>query len=463
MVDSGALERGASERASSPSRKLSPGPGLPAAKVAAHQLARIHEAMVEIVAKRGYGELKVRDIVDCAEVSTRAFYELFASKEDCFLQTYGLISRRATQRIIAAQAEEEDWRKRARLVFAKFVDELEKAPEGAHLALVDAYAAGEEPLRQAWRTERIFEGMLVECFARAPDGVAVPPLLVEGMVAGVARVARNRLLTGRLSELRDSSDELIEWMLCCSDPAAVQLLDLDLRSVWRNTVLESFDSSAFDDEVDPWPSTGDRALVLAAIAGLALENGWRGLTASRICSTAAVSRRKFSAYFDDVEDCYLAALEQRAGEAMAQAARARSAAKSPEGGVYRAIAALCEHIADDAFLARVCLTEDFSDAPDGTRSRLRLTAAVQELFNDASPGTPRPPAVVTQASSGAIWALFHHHIIRDRPRRRQISATLAFLALAPRVGGSAALAAIEAEQSAEPMRALRPARHSTSH
>ena len=72
-------------------RKLPPGPGRPAKQVAAHQLARILAATTGIVAEQGYGALKVREVVGYAEVSTRAFYEHFSSKEDCFLQTYELI------------------------------------------------------------------------------------------------------------------------------------------------------------------------------------------------------------------------------------------------------------------------------------------------------------------------------------------------------------------------------------
>src|SRR6187399_977339 len=91
------------EERSFPRRKLSPGPGLAPQQVARHQLARIHRATIEIAARDGYQALKVRDIVRQAEVSTRAFYEHFGSKEDCFLRTYDLISRRTTRRIIAAQ------------------------------------------------------------------------------------------------------------------------------------------------------------------------------------------------------------------------------------------------------------------------------------------------------------------------------------------------------------------------
>jgi AcrR family transcriptional regulator len=435
------------EERSVPRRKLSPGPGLAPQQVASHQLARIHKATIEIAAKDGYRALKVRDIVSEAEVSTRAFYEHFGSKEDCFLRTYDLISRRATRRIIAAQMGEPDWRKRSQLVLEEFVRELEAGPDGARLALVEASLAGEASLEQVWRAERAFESMLAECFSRDPGGVVVPPMIVEGIVAGIASVSRDRLLAGKVADLSGLSGELVDWALCYPDRVATELARLDRQSVWRDTTLEPLPVASSSAE-EPWSSTGDRALILAAIAELAAAHGYAGLTAPRIRAAASVSRRKFEAHFDGVEDCYLAALEQRVARAMAQAARAQTAADSWAGGVYRAIAALCEYIVADAFLVRVCLTNDFPPGPDGHRSRRRLLAAVKELLSESTPEAAHSPPSGFAASTGAIWSLFHHHIIRNRTQHRQIAATLSYLALAPAISAPTAVAAIQGQQSA---------------
>ena len=419
--------------------RLSPGPGMAAKDVAAHQLARIHSATIGIVAERGYEALKVRDVVSYAEVSTRAFYELFGSKEDCFLQTYDLIARRASRRIVAAQAGEPDWRKRSQLIFDEFLRGLEQRPENARLALVEAYAAGETALEQAWRTERAFEGMLGECFARSPDGVVVPPLVIEGVVAGIAGVSRSHLLAGTMPKLLATKAELLDWTLCHVDEAATELEALDRGSIWRDTTHEPLPAE---------PVRGDRALIITAVAELATRHGYSRLTAARVRSAAGVSRKKFEAYFDDLEDCYLAALEQRAADALAQAARAQTAASSWAGSVYRAISALCSQVSTDRFLASVCLSDDFPPGPDGTRSRRRLLDAITELLSDSSPQTTPATPFQATASSVAIWSLFHHHVIRDAPLHRQVAATLSYLALVPVIGAPAAIAAIRREQHA---------------
>jgi AcrR family transcriptional regulator len=410
--------------------------------VAAHQLARIHDATIGIVAERGYAGLKVRDVVGYAEVSTRAFYELFSSKEDCFLRTYELISRRATHRILAAQAGERDWRGRLRLVFEEFLGGLEQRPEDAHLTLVEAYRAGDASRERAWRAERAFEATLAEALARAPGGVTVPALVIEGMVAGIAGVSRSCLVEGRLAELFEASGELLEWALSLPDGSASELEKLDRQSIWRDTTLEPLPAG----EDEPWPTSGDRALILKAVAGLAANAGYESLTAARVRSAAHVSRKKFNAHFEDAEDCYLAALEQHAGAAMAQASRAQAAASGWEGGVYRAIAALSSQIASDKFLARTFLADDFPPGPAGHRSRRRLTEALAELL--ALPEATHPPSFAAGASAGAVWSVFHHHTLRDRAVGRQVAATLSYLALAPAVGAPAALAAIRGEHGA---------------
>lgn len=429
-------------------QKLSPGPGMLASEVGAHQSARIQKAMVEIVAERGYSAVKVRELVLLAGVSSRAFYENFASKEDCFLRTYELVARRATRRIVAAQAGERDWRERPLLLFDAFARELEEKPNTARFALVEAYAAGPVALEQARRAERTFEGMVGESFARAPSGIVVPPLVVEGMVAGIARVARGRLTAGKELELPGLAGEMMEWALCYPGESANSLAELDLGSVWRNTRLQPIVAPSGPGGEEMWPTTGDRALLLSSVAALAVADGYSNLTVTRIRSGAGVSRKVFDTYFDGVEDCFVAALEQRAGEAIAQAARAQTAGRSWSGGVYRAVAAFCDQIAGDPLLASVCLTDDFAVGSTGSRLRQRLIEAVAEQLGDSAPLELRAGALATEASAGAVWSLFHHHIVRERLQRRQVAATVSFMALAASIGAPAAVAAIQSEQVA---------------
>jgi len=440
------LERAVGEP-EAPFAKLRPGPGQSASNVAADQSARIHGAMIEIVADRGYEAVKVRELVLLAGVSSRAFYEAFSSKEDCFLRTYEMVVRHAAKRIVAAQTGEHDWRERPRLIFAAFAEELQIEPATARFVLSEAHAAGHAAIEQAQRAKHTFETMIGESFARAPNGIAVPPMVIEGMVAGIGRVSRTRLLAGEEEVLRGLTAELIKWALCYPGKSANGLAELDRGSVWRNTMLEPLVSAPATAGGNEWPPAGDRAVIVTAAGKLAAVYGYAHLTVPRIRSAASVSRAVFNTYFEGVEDCFVAALDERAGDALSQASRAQTAGRDASGGTYRAIAALCEQVADDPILASVCLADDFVLNSIGARSRQRVMGAFAEQFVENGPIGERASDLSIEATAGATWAIFNQHMIKGWSQRNQIAATLSFMVLAPTVGSLTALTAIQREQS----------------
>jgi AcrR family transcriptional regulator len=405
--------------------------------------------MIQIVAERGYEAVRLRELVLLAGVSSRAFYEHFESKEDCFLRTYELIVGRATRRIFVAQMNELDWHARARTVFVEFARELKRAPDAARFALIEAYITGPAALEQARSTECRFQEILAESLARDPRGAVVPPIVLEGITAGVVHVARARLLIGREGELLDLESALMKWALSYIDEPATALVELDNKSVWRNTVLEPHGGSSIGVSNETWLPKGNRTLILAAVAKHAAADGYHKLTVSRIHCSAGVSRKEFKAHFKGVEDCFIAALEHRVREALGQAARAQAASRTWPGGIYRSIAALCECIEADPFLARACLTKEFAVAGvDGRRCRRRLTSDVIEQLAGNIPREHYPGEIALEATEGAIWAVFHRHLVKDRRSGRKVAAALSYLALSPMVGASAAVAAIRNEQAA---------------
>jgi AcrR family transcriptional regulator len=424
--------------------KLSPGPGLLKSEVADHQSARIHRAMIEITAEQGYDAVKVRDVVQLAGVSTRAFYSLFTGKEDCFLRTHELLVRRAARGIIISQAGEHGWQERLDLVFSALANILADEPDAVCLATVDAYAAGPAALEQARRARSTIEAMIGETFTRAPRGVAVPPLVIEGMVAGVAQVVRGRFLSGGKQELPDLASKLGEWVSCYPGQDIARIPECDARPLSKKPGSEmgpSTPSRSVDD---------DRGIILAATAKLAAAEGYGDLTIPRIRAGAGVSRRIFNNHFKTVEDCFLVVLEQRADEAIEQAGRAQIGGRTWSGGIYRAIAILCDRVAGDPILANACLADDFPPGSSGSRCRKRLIAAVTAQLVESIPADQRPSDLLTEATLGAIWELFHHHVVRSSPAQRpQIAATLSYMALAPIIGPSAAFVAIREEQGAQ--------------
>jgi AcrR family transcriptional regulator len=427
-------------------RKLSPGPGMAAQEVASHQRARIHAAMIEIVGDEGYEAITVRKVSQLAGVSTRAFYQHFEGKEECFLRTYELVVQRAANRIVAAQSGERDSRERLRLAFAAFAREIESKPRAARLALIEAFAAGPAALERMRCTDTIFEAMIAESFGRIQDGIEMSPLLIKGIVAGVTCVARARLLEGREEELSEISDELLEWALSLRTDVVGELGVLDRRPIPPCDAIDKSLATVRTSGRSERTRETDRDLILAATAKLAATDGYWQLTAPRIRSAAGVSRRSFNANFDSVEDCFLASLDAHTSKALEYAATQAARGRNWLGGVYQAIASLCSYIAHDPVLTKLGFTEVFAPGPNGMRRRERLMVDIAGRFRASAPSAKRPSKLVAEASTGAIWGVLHRHITSGRAQQLpQLAATLSYLALAP-VGNQAALNAIRDEQ-----------------
>jgi AcrR family transcriptional regulator len=422
-----------------PYAKLHPGPGWPREQAASHQRARIYAAMIELVSERGYGAVTVRELVRMAGVSPRTFYEHFADKDACFLRTYGLIVRRSTKRVGAAQKDCHDWREQLRLAFCAWADGIACEPRAARLALVEAFAGGPAALEQMRRAEGHYEAMIEQSFAGAPDPVPAPALVIKGIVGGVHRVARAQLLAGRANELPGLVDELLEWMLCFRCHVATSLAQLDASSVpvVPSAAPPTHDGAARDE---------DRARILDAVARLAAREGYWQLTVPRIRAVAGVSRKRFDEHFEDVQGCFIAALERLTERALAHAVPAGAAARTWPGGLHRALCSLCASIAADPVLARLGFIEVFAPGPDGMLCRERVIAGVAESLRISAPAGQRPSELAAEASVGAVWGIVHHHVALGRAHQLpRITGVLSYLALAPAIGAEQAVEAIAAE------------------
>src|ERR1700694_5830109 len=67
---------------------------LPRDVVLVSQSERLLEAVVDVVADKGYAATRVADIVARAGVSLATFYQQFRDKDDCFLAAYMAGSKR---------------------------------------------------------------------------------------------------------------------------------------------------------------------------------------------------------------------------------------------------------------------------------------------------------------------------------------------------------------------------------
>jgi len=389
--------------------KLSPGPGRSAAEVADHQRARIHDAMLELVAERGYGSVRARELARLAGVSTRAYYELFGTKEECFLRTYELVARRIAGRLFSLPESEEDWRERVRLAFDAFFAEIADDPRVGRLALIEVYGACPDGSHRLRRLERTFEERLEEDFAHGPDGVEAQPLLVRAVVAGMIGVARSRLLAGREDELHALPDRLAEWACSLRSGTIAEPTDftpqIKAPREWAASSSLGLSSESTAAEGKARAPQGERDLFLSAVAKLAAVQGYEGITERNLCDAAGASQRSFRAHFAGIEDCLLEAAGASTREVLARAAAARSTTRDWSDGINRAVGSICADVAADPVFASLHFDALFAMGRPGLECRERLMAEARRCLCEAGPARASIDELEAEASVDAIWGV----------------------------------------------------------
>lgn len=143
------------------------------------QRAKLLDAMVKVVAEKGYEAATVADAVKEAKVSRGTFYELFESKEACLAAAYRLGHDVLAARVTAAVTEATDWREELRLGIRAYLRTFDEEPLFARVYLLE------------WAPVHAERDAAIRRFARrygasfARGGVEVPEAALFLLAAGV--------------------------------------------------------------------------------------------------------------------------------------------------------------------------------------------------------------------------------------------------------------------------------------
>ncbi|GAA4092498.1 TetR/AcrR family transcriptional regulator [Nonomuraea soli] len=177
------------------------------------QRERLVEAMLRLVARRGYAATSVPDVIAAARVSRNAFYAQFADKEACFLAGCERDLPDMIDTIYAAASEAgDDWTEALRLGLLAYLRWWQERPEYAQAYFVELPRAGERAAAQRDAAYRPFLDMLAALAGRArpesrPLGDAVPRLIVYGATEFIASEVR----AGRATTLESSAGDLFHY------------------------------------------------------------------------------------------------------------------------------------------------------------------------------------------------------------------------------------------------------------
>jgi AcrR family transcriptional regulator len=176
------------------------------------QRSRIHQAMIEVVAERGYPETRVVDVIGGAGVSRKTFYELFESKEDCFLAAYDVLLENLLEEVTNPFESKsgEPWAERIAVGLEALLEHLARHPAEARFAVVEVLAAGPKALAKRDAALRQFTGFLES--GRSESSVDLPGITSIAVAGGVNELLYSEILHGAVGRLPSRLPDLMFWV-----------------------------------------------------------------------------------------------------------------------------------------------------------------------------------------------------------------------------------------------------------
>lgn len=176
------------------------------------QRSRIHQAMIEVVSERGYPETRVVDVIGVAGVSRKTFYELYDSKEDCFLAAYDvLLGNLLTEATDGYEARPgAPWAEKVGNALQALLEHLAAHPDEARFAIVEVLAAGPKALARRDAAIRQFTGFLEA--GRSETSVELPGITSLAIAGGINELLYSEILHGAAVRLPSRLPDLIFWI-----------------------------------------------------------------------------------------------------------------------------------------------------------------------------------------------------------------------------------------------------------
>ncbi|MEX2194394.1 MAG: TetR/AcrR family transcriptional regulator [Thermoleophilaceae bacterium] len=193
-------------------RRLPPGRhGLSRDHVVKSQRERVQDAVVELVAEKGYLETTVQEITKRAGVSKATFYENFADKEDCFWSANDTRFLALALAVNNGYDEGGDaWPGRLRGGIKALLEFLAAEHAFARVVFIEALAVGESGLARRHLVLTALRSYFdPELRPEMNVGVERPNLVAEAVVDSLAGMLFTRILEHRAQELPDDLDDFV--------------------------------------------------------------------------------------------------------------------------------------------------------------------------------------------------------------------------------------------------------------
>jgi AcrR family transcriptional regulator len=165
---------------------------------------RLMENALRLATVEDLRELSAPRIADEANVSIDAFFELFESKDECYLAALDMLAGELLRVTADEGLASADWPRAVRRAIGELMLYLADRPHYARTIAAEAFAAGPDAVQRNFELARALATLLTEGAPGEPPG----RLTVEGVGGAIWNTVRCQVASGRVQLLPALSDYL---------------------------------------------------------------------------------------------------------------------------------------------------------------------------------------------------------------------------------------------------------------
>jgi AcrR family transcriptional regulator len=217
---------------------LGPGrPRLSEEEVAENHRQRIMFATSQVVQEHGYTTATVAEITRLAGIDGRAFYRVFADKQEAFSAIHELGFQYLMATTAGAFFAGKSWPERLWEAFRAAAQSIDDTPTFAHVAFVEAYAVGPRAIQRVEDSRAAFTIFLQEGYRWQQSGAPPSRLALEAIITTIFEIV---YLRARASATPKTAGFVSHFVHLCltpfmGAPAADELIDEQLAGTRKSS------------------------------------------------------------------------------------------------------------------------------------------------------------------------------------------------------------------------------------
>lgn len=412
-------------------RRLRPGPGMPREEVECNQRERLYGATVALMSEKGYQATTLSELCSLSGVSSRSFYDLFASKHELFLEMLKAVIELAIGYAVSNQdlsagaggGGAKEWEAAARRGFDAFIEMVVAQPATARVMLIEAYAAGPEAMAPIEAAMEGFEWLTRQTAEGSAERAGMPAEMITAHIGASRELASARLREGRERELPALLDEM--WDLISSYRPPPE----PLRLAGRGPAAGAESLEAHDH--------AERAI--RAFAVVAAEKGYAATTIDEVVAQAGMSATTFYDNFSGKEDIVMAAIDSAGAQMVAAALPPFDRAATWPHGIRAAFGAVFNFLASRPSLAQLTMKEIYAAGPAAMQRRVEAMRPLRAMIEQGQERSSTAPPIAPELIAGGVATLAYRTIRDSGPETLPALAPLAtYITLAPYLGADEA-------------------------